>query len=218
MCCRYYMELSPELRPIVEAARRSKLYQNNIERLPRPLTEGGEIFPDSLVPVVAFNRAGEKAVFPMLWGYHFPGLSRCVANARIESAAEKPAFRDGWAAHRCAIPASWYYEWTHTLSSSGKLRTGDKYAVMPRDTKLTWLCGLYRMENGYPHFVVLTREPGESVAFLHDRMPFILPAEKIRQWIDPNQNPHMLLSSALTDMIAERADGRGPQKPLVNSA
>ena len=212
------MELSPRLRPIVEAARRSRLYQNNIEKLPRPLLEGGEVYPDSLVPVLATNRAGEKAVFPMLWGYHVPGIARTIANARIETAAEKAAFREAFSAHRCAIPASWYYEWTHSLSPSGKTRTGDKYAVMPRATSLTWLCGLYRMENDYPHFVVLTREPGESVAFLHDRMPFILPEEAVERWIDPNQNPHMLLSSALTDMIAERVDGRGPQKPLVNSA
>ena len=209
MCCRYYMELSPELRPIVEAAQRSKLYQNNIQKLPRPLTAAGEVFPDSLVPVLASSKSGQKAVFPMLWGYHFPGLARTVANARIETAAEKPSFKDGWAAHRCVIPASWYYEWEHTLTPAGKPKTGDKYAIMPKDGTLTWLCGLYRLEDGYPHFVILTREPGESVAFIHGRMPFILPEAEIDAWIDPNRNPHMLLDAALTDMICEKESMRG---------
>ncbi|MCR5577374.1 MAG: SOS response-associated peptidase [Oscillospiraceae bacterium] len=207
MCCRYYMEMSPELRPIVEAAQRSRLYRNNIQKLPKPLTTEGEVFPDALVPVIASSKAGQKTVFPMLWGYHVPGIPRTIANARVETAPEKPSFKDGWAAHRCVIPASWYYEWQHTLSPSGKPKAGDKYAVMPKDGALTWLCGLYRMEDGYPHFVVLTREPGESVAFLHDRMPLILPEAEIDNWIDPKRNPHMLLEAALTDMVCEKEPG-----------
>ena len=89
MCCRFYMEMSPKLRPIVEAAQKSKLYRDNVARIARPLTTGGEVFPDSLVPVLASNKAREKAVFPMIWGYHFDGIRRTVANARSETAAEK---------------------------------------------------------------------------------------------------------------------------------
>ena len=95
MCCRYYMEMSPRLRPIVEAANRSRLYRSNIARIAKPLTTEGEIFPDMLVPVLASSRSGAKAVFPMIWGYRVQGLGRLVANARAETAAEKPSFRDG---------------------------------------------------------------------------------------------------------------------------
>ena len=204
MCCRYYMEMSPRLRPIVEAAARSKLYRDNIQKIAKPLVTEGEVFPDSLVPVIATNRAGQKTVFPMVWGYHVDGIDRVIANARTETAAEKPSFKEGWAMHRCIIPASWYYEWEHIPTASGKTKAGDKYAIMPRDSQMTWLCGLYRMENGYPHFVILTRQPGESVAFIHDRMPLILPEDGAEHWIDPKVNPHLLLSSALTDMIAEK--------------
>lgn len=204
MCCRYYMEMSPRLRPIVEAAARSKLYRDNIQKIAKPLVTEGEVFPDSLVPVIATNRAGQKTVFPMVWGYHVDGIARVIANARTETAAEKPSFKEGWAMHRCIIPASWYYEWEHIPTASGKTKAGDKYAIIPRDSRMTWLCGLYRMENGYPHFVILTRQPGESVAFIHDRMPLILPEDRAEHWIDPKVNPHLLLSSALTDMIAEK--------------
>jgi len=45
MCCRYYMEMSPELRPIVEAAERSKLYLDHRSVLAKPLITEGEVFP-----------------------------------------------------------------------------------------------------------------------------------------------------------------------------
>lgn len=205
MCCRYYMEMSPQLRPIVEAAARSKLYQNNIAKIAKPLLTEGEVFPDSLVPVIASNRSGKKTIFPMIWGYHVKGVDRLIANARAETAAEKTTFKDGWAMHRCIIPASWYYEWEHVPTAAGKTKAGEKYAIMPKGDTLTYLCGLYRMEDGYPHFVVLTREPGESISFIHDRMPMILPEAEVERWIDPNMNPHAMLSSALTDMVAEKA-------------
>lgn len=204
MCCRYYMESSPALRPIVEAAQRSKLYINNIQRIAKPLTTEGEVFPDSLVPVIATGKSGQKKVFPMIWGYNVPGINRIIPNARIETASEKAVFRDSWAIHRCAVPASWYYEWEHFSTPSGKSRAGDKYAIMPKDSEMTWLCGFYRLEDEFPHFIILTREPRESIAFIHDRMPFILPESEVDKWIDPNMNPHMLVPSALTDMVFEK--------------
>ena len=205
MCCRYYMEMSPKLRPIVEAAARSKLYLDNIGKIAKPLITEGEVFPDSLVPVIASSKAGKKTVFPMIWGYHVDGVSRSIANARSESAAEKPSFRDGWAMHRCIIPASWYYEWEHILTASGKTKAGEKYAILPNEEDLTCLCGLYRIENGFQHFVILTREPGEAIASIHNRMPMILSEKDADRWIDPTVNPHVLLSSALTEVVAEKA-------------
>ena len=215
MCCRYYMEMSPRLRPIVEAARDNRFYQNNLARVAKPLTVEGEIFPDMLVPVLASSRAGKKTVFPMIWGYHVQGVSRLVANARAETAAEKPTFREGWATHRCVIPASWYYEWEHIPGPDQRTRTGEKYAIMPRGSEMTWLGGIYRMEDGYPHFVILTREPSESVAAIHDRMPFLLPEEAVDRWIDPNMNPHVLLSSALTDLACEKEGVRRGRAPAA---
>ena len=204
MCCRYYMEESPELRPIVEAAGRSKLYRAHMQRIPKPLITTGDVYPESLVPVIASNKAGKKTVFPMIWGYHEEGLRRPIVNARSETAAEKRSFREGWAMHRCIIPATWYYEWTQRPEPDGRTTKQLQYTVMPKDGGLICLCGLYRMEDGYPHFVILTREASEDLAFLHDRMPVILPKEAADQWIDPNRNPHTLVTGARTDMIAEK--------------
>ena len=73
------------------------------------------------------------------------------------------------------------------------------------DTVMTWLCGLYRIEGGLPAFVILTREPGEKIRFIHDRMPLIMPGELVNEWIRPDMKPEELMPYALTDMDFEKA-------------
>ena len=203
MCCRYWTEESPELRAIVEEMNRSPLvrrWQNTTG-----VKSFGEMRPTDVVPVIAPNRAGARAVFPMKWG--FSGKSLLV-NARSETAASKPTFKESWERRRCIVPASWYFEWEHLLSNEGKTRTGDKYMIQPKGSSMTWLCGLYRIEDGLPVFVVLTREPGEEIRFIHDRMPLILPERCIDDWIRPDTRPEELLGKALTDMAFEKVGGR----------
>lgn len=161
----------------------------------------GEIRPTDVVPVIAPNRSGARTVYPMKWGYSGKTL---LMNARTETAAEKPTFRDDWARHRCIVPASWYIEWEHLIGNDGKKHTGDKYMIQPKNSTMTWLCGLYRIENGMPVFVVLTREPGEEIRFIHDRMPLIMPDQLVNEWIRPDGKPEDLLPCALTEMVFEK--------------
>lgn len=203
MCCRFYMESSPELRPFVEAANRSPLLFKMLEKTAKPLKTEGEIRPADLVPVLATSKAGKPAVFPMLWG--FQGKQSLLINARAETAAEKPAFRESWLSHRCAVPASWYYEWEHLSSPDGKTRTGRKYLIQPEGSALSWLAGLYRLEDGLPRFTVLTQEPSPEVRAIHDRMPVLFPREVISAWIRPDQDPAPLLARSLRSMILEPA-------------
>ena len=86
MCCRYWTEESPELRPIVEEMTRSPLMKK-WTGAPGVVTYG-EVRPTNIVPVVAPDRSGKKAVFPMKWGYTGRTL---LMNARTETAAEKSA-------------------------------------------------------------------------------------------------------------------------------
>ena len=127
-------------------------------------------------------------------------------------------FKDAWKSHRCIIPASYYYEWEHFKSSDGKVKTGDKYIIQLNGSMVTWLCGLYRIEDSFPVFTVLTREPSEELSRIHDRMPLIMPEEKIDEWISPDSKPENLLSYALTDMIMEKAtenDEKDEPKSLI---
>ena len=199
MCCRYWTDKSPELRAIVEEMNRSPL----VEKWHKTtgIKTYGEIRPADVVPVIAPDKTGGRAVFPMKWGYSGKSL---LMNARSETAAVKPTFRDDWARHRCIVPASWYFEWEHKIGNDGKKYTGDKYMIQPKDSAMTWLCGLYRIEQGMPVFVVLTREPGEGIRFIHDRMPLILPEECINDWIRPDGRPEELVREALTEMVFEK--------------
>ena len=203
MCCRYYIEHDdPEIRDILRDVNRSPLAERFLRAGETVITEG-EIFPSSVVPAVAFGRSGRPGVFPMKWGFSIPGV-RPMLNARIETAAVRPSFRDAWKQHRCILPASWYYEWKHLPSGAGKKRTSDKYAIRPSGRTATWLCGLYRLEDNLPRFVILTREPTEALREIHDRMPLILPRESVGDWIDPRGVPEKMLDLAVTDLIMEK--------------
>ena len=206
MCCRFFIgELDPELAPVLKAAMRSPLLPQAQKLHPAPLVQAGEVRPSDLVAAVASDRHRKAAVFPMVWGFTVPGRSAPLVHARVETAAEKPTFREAWRSHRCVVPASWYYEWQHLPTQDGKHTTSTKYAIQPKDAKITWLCGLYRIENGLPVFVILTREPSPDVVHIHDRMPLILPHQAVRDWINPDVNPADVLSRAVTSLAAEIA-------------
>ncbi len=213
MCARYYVELSPELRPIIEAARSSSLAGKMVHDLGRPVITEGEVKPTDIAPVIASNSRGQKTAFPMIWGFlqtdhDNTRRSRPLINARSETAAVKPTFRECWQRRRCVIPASYYFEWEHLTGPNGTKKTGDRYIIQPAGVTVTWLAGLYRMENGYPYFTVLTREPAASLARIHDRMPLILPLDAIDNWIHPETGADVIreiAASALTDMIIEAA-------------
>lgn len=202
MCSRYWVDESLELRPIVEEMNRSPLVGKWLRT--QGIKSHGEIRPTDVVPVIAPNRYGNRAVFPMKWG--FSGKSLLI-NARSETAVTKPTFKEAWERHRCIIPASWYFEWEHLKGNDGKTRAGDKYLIQPQGADLAWLCGLYRIEEGLPVFVILTREPGEEIRFIHDRMPLILPEKLVNEWIRPDVKPEELLPEALTEMMFEKAAG-----------
>ena len=203
MCGRYFIDDSPELRPIIEAMNRSplaSLFRQNAE-----LVSHGEIRPTDTAPVIASSRSGNRAVFPMKWG--FTGKTLLI-NAKTETAAIRPTFRDAWASHRCIVPASGYYEWEHLTAKDGKRKTGGKYALWPRGASVTWLCGLYRIEQGLPCYVILTREPCEGIRFLHDRMPLMLPDGYVDEWIRPDRDPAEVIKAAQTDIQYQKVSGR----------
>ena len=184
MCCRYFLEDDPELMPIMEAVNRSPLAEKLFPR--QSVHTAGEVRPADVVPVVAPDRKGARAVFPMQWG--FAGLQGkgLIIN------------------RRCAVPASCYFEWEHLAAPGGKKKTGAKFRL-ETGAGLSWLCGLYRMEEGIPRFVILTREPGESIRFIHDRMPLILPESAVEQWIRPETHPEDLLPFAQTELLIRPA-------------
>ena len=153
----------------------------------------GEVNPGDIAAVIASNRKLQPQAFGMKWGYKLPD-GKLIFNARSETAAQKAMFADGMRQRRCLIPADCYYEWQKT--GQGK----QKYQIAPTDANGFFLAGIYRIEQGIPMFSILTKEPVESIAFIHNRMPVILPNEIIKDWLNPQYHGQELLNAALRNM------------------
>lgn len=204
------MEMSPELKPIVDMARNAPLADKMVHTLGRPVKTEGEIRPTDIAPVIAPNAKGVRTVFPMIWGFTLPDRENTkraapLINARVETAAVKPTFKESWAHRRCIVPASYYFEWEHLTRPDGIKKTGDKYVIQPVGATTVFFAGLYRMENGFPCFTILTGEPSQDISHIHDRMPIMLPQDVIDRWICPNGRPDEVIKHALTDMIAQKS-------------
>ena len=206
MCTRFYLDCDDRyLADIIKPASGSSLEEKFRVRLSKPIVVSGEVRPTDVVAVIAPGKDKNRAVFPMKWGFTLKGADHPLVNARVETASSKPTFKDAWVSHRCVIPSSSYYEWDHFKTPKGKTKTGDKYAIQPAGSTMTWLCGLYRIEDGYPVFTVLTRAPSEELSRIHDRMPLIIPESLVDKWIHPDTDPESLLPETLTDMAVEKA-------------
>lgn len=192
MCGRYYIaedDLSDELSRMIDELNRKKT--------PEGLKTSGEIFPSDIVPVLANSRKQDVQPFAMRWGYAFPN-GRPIINARSETAAQKPMFKDGMRQRRCVIPASHYFEWERR----GAART--KYAIRPAHADTLYLAGIYHLENHdgviVPAFTILTRDAAPGIAFIHPRMPVLLPPDAAPDWLNPGYNAEEVVAAALTEM------------------
>ena len=153
----------------------------------------GDVNPGDVAAVIASNRKLEPQAFGMKWGYRLPD-GKLIFNARSETAAQKAMFADGMRQRRCLIPADSYYEWQKV--GQGK----QKYQIAPTDANGFFLAGIYRIEQGIPVFSILTKEPVESISFIHNRMPVILPEEIILDWLNPQYHGQEILNAALQNM------------------
>ena len=187
----------------------------------------GEVFPSATVAALAMGRNGEIGAYPLQWGFHRPDNQGLIINTRSETAMEKPMFRKSMADRRCLIPCSWYFEWEtrdarQTLLDDlpslqiqrdalpkGKSRNTQKikYAIRPKRPGLMYLAAIYRYEETrrLPVFSILTREPAQEIAFIHDRMPVIFSDAAHRFWLDRGADPLETLKRCENEMIFREA-------------
>ena len=159
------------------------------------------VAPTDPVLAVRLNGAGEREPGILRWGliphYSDPdGFDRLLINARAETVAEAPAFRDAFETHRCLILADGFYEWRAE-------ETGKKPVWITRpDREPFAFAGLWdaarRADGSVVHScAIVTCEPGEVVAPIHDRMPVILTRDGEAGWLDPQAAPADLLELLL---------------------
>ncbi len=111
-----------------------------------------------------------------------------LINARSESVADKPSFRDAFKYQRCLVPADIFYEWA---AAGGKKYP---YAVRLHDERPFAFAGLWdRWQDGeqlIESCTIITTDANELLKPIHDRMPVILPETEYERWLDPStQNP-----------------------------
>jgi putative SOS response-associated peptidase YedK len=160
------------------------------------------VAPTQVAPVV-IEREGARERLDARWGLlpHWvkdPATFRTTLfNARAESAAEKPSFRDAFRRARCAVPASGFYEWSK--------RDGSKqpHHIVRGDGAPLAFAGLYSVHrDAGPTFTILTTTANEAIAPLHDRMPVILQRDELARWLDPDESS----AEALGDLLAPAPD------------
>ena len=156
--------------------------------LDESLDPSWNVAPTDRVYAVA-EHEGERRLGTFRWGLipWFAKEAKAAArhiNARAETAATSPAFRDAFASKRCLIPADGFYEWE-------KRETGGKvpHFIHHADGTPLALAGLWsswKAPDGerITTCSILTTDPNALVSPIHDRMPVILPRDSWDRWLD----------------------------------
>ena len=173
-------------------------------------------------PILALPNDGTNQADFFVWGLipswsKDPSIGNRMINARAETLAEKPAFRSAYKYHRCLIFADGFFEW--------QARPGLKSKV-PHFIRLK-LGAPFAFAGLWEHWqsadgsevrsaTIITTEPNELMASIHNRMPVILKPDTYAQWLDsapqsPNRLNNLLVPYPSGEMEAY------PVSTLVNS-
>ena len=183
MCGRYTLAASAE--ELVEAF--------DVPSLMFELEPRYNIAPSQMAPVVAVDRQGRRAGL-LTWGL-VPGWvaepGAGIVNARSESVADKPSFREAFERRRCLVPADGFYEWR----KEGGARI--PHWIHPRDGGLIAFAGIWERwsragAESRHTFAILTTDASADVAALHDRMPVVVAPDDRALWLDRSAAPVQL--------------------------
>ncbi|HYJ66493.1 MAG TPA: SOS response-associated peptidase [Nocardioidaceae bacterium] len=166
------------------------------------------------------DTAAERRLTTVRWGL-IPSWAKDIAignrmiNARIETLAEKPAFKRALKKRRCLLPADGYYEWypTEQLGKSGKPLKQPFY-LHPKSGGVLPLAGLYEFwrdkeaadddpDAWLVTFTIITTSATDDVGHVHDRMPMTVAPERWKDWLDPRLND----GDAVRELMAPPAEG-----------
>ena len=143
--------------------------------------------PGTDIPVIRQSPEGKRVLHLLRWGLvpHWakePSIGAKLNNARGESVAEKPSFRDAFKRRRCLVPANGFYEW----KPEGKIK--QPYYISPKDGQPKAMGGLWESwktpDGGILRTVcIVTVGPNAVMEPIHDRMPVIVPPERWQDWL-----------------------------------
>jgi len=171
------------------------------------------VAPTKQIYAVRTDREGERALRAMRWGL-VPFWSKDakagarMINARAETVAEKPAFRQAFAKRRCILPADGYYEWKNKKpfyiirTDGGALAMAGIYELwrdgsVPEDHPGGWLWTAS----------IITTDATDDVGEIHDRMPMIIEPELWADWLDPENTKISQLHAAMRPAMPRGTGG-----------
>ena len=171
----------------------STFYSDELEQY-NPLPNYN-VAPSHILPIITnLDRDHFKA---MRWGLIPSWASDMkvgykMINARKETLLEKKSFKSAVKERRCLIPADGFYEWQK--SEKGK----QAYHISLINQKLFAIAGLWDKwiapnGNAVYSYTVITQEPNNIMADIHDRMPAILTPEQEALWLSNDLSPEQLL-------------------------
>jgi len=154
------------------------------------------VAPSQMALVVVSESNGKRRVLEMKWGFVPQGVNnlwmgRPIINARAETAAEKPLFRDSVRRMRCVVAADGFYEWE-------KIDGGNQpYLVRLTGGTPLGFAGLWdrrQILSGQmlETFTILTTRANRLIAPFHDRMPIVLGRQDRKLWLDSASGPGIL--------------------------
>ncbi len=151
------------------------------------------IAPGQNVPVI-IKEGNEIKCIIMRWGLvpqwsNDPLIGFQMINARGETVAQKPSFKNSFRKRRCIVPASGFYE-----CKKVDKKTKVPYHIKPKEGDFFSFAGLWDTWNkdggNLTTFTIITTTPNELLAPIHDRMAVILSKENERTWLNPDiQDP-----------------------------
>jgi putative SOS response-associated peptidase YedK len=173
-------------------------------------------------PILGLPNNGTNQADFFVWGLipswaKDPSIGNRMINARAETVAEKPAFRSAYKYHRCLIFADGFFEWQARPGLKSKvphfirLKSGAPFAF-------AGLWEHWQSADGSEvrTAAVITTEPNELMASIHNRMPVILRPATYSQWLDPAPQSPNRLNNLLVPYPAGEMEAY-PVSTLVNS-
>ena len=218
MCGRFVL-----LNPPAEIVRHFALPPELLERPPLAgLEPRYNVAPTQPVPVVRV--AGDddgRGCDALRWGLIPPwakdkSIGNRLINARSETAATKPSYRDAYANRRCLVPASGFYEWSKPDDGAAKV---PHLFFPPSETNggdavggpfgFAGLWERWQRGGGEPveTFTLLTGEPYPAVAPVHSRSPLIVPPDLYAAWLDPDLTDPQGVAKLVREAQARGGEG-----------
>lgn len=146
------------------------------------------IRPTQAVPTIRQHSDGTREVVLAQWGL-IPAWAETRTessiNARSETLAKKPSFREAFKRRRCIIPARGFFEFESTSK-----HTTQKWHIFRPDNSLLAFAGLWEMwvdedDNELETCVIITTRANGFMEVFHDRQPVILSPGTFAEWLDP---------------------------------